>query len=206
MTYILLANAFFQPLLNFFNPFHLLRKYRQRRARVRADAYLTQLEANTLFEGPPLDLAQRYANVTKMFLVALIYAPLLPIGLLIAMCGIAFDYMISKYLLLRRHSRPNRLSSDLSNTITRLVPFGIFLYALSLFFFMNMLESDGAGVAFVWMLVCLTHLFLPISLVRRLCRKTSVDIFEQLYRNTDYYKDAVDFIDDYDRANPVTSD
>jgi hypothetical protein len=56
-----------------------------------------------LFEGPPLDLAQRYANNMKSFMVALVYAPILPAGLILCSIGILFEYWIDKALLLRRH-------------------------------------------------------------------------------------------------------
>jgi len=68
-------------------------------------------------EGPPLDMAQRYSNVFKTFVVALMYAPMLPVGLLIAPIGLAFDYLMAKYLLLNRHVRPDRLSADQANAM-----------------------------------------------------------------------------------------
>lgn len=74
-------------------------------------------------------MAQRYANIMKTFIVALIYAPFLPVGLLIAPMGIAFDYWVAKYLLLRRHSRPKRISSDMADAIMAMIPPVIFLYA-----------------------------------------------------------------------------
>jgi hypothetical protein len=80
----------------------------------------------------------------KTLFVALMYAPLLPVGLIIALFGILFEYSISKYVLLRRNARPNRLSSDLSETITKLIPWAIFFYSGTLYFFMDIMQSDGA--------------------------------------------------------------
>jgi hypothetical protein len=142
MFYIILANAFFQPVFYFFNPWHVIKKIRQKRAE--KNEYLNQGDANMLFEGPPVDMAQRYATVMKTFIVTLVYAPLLPAGLLISFMGVTIEYFVDKYLLLRRHSRPNRLSSDLANVMTTMIPWAIFFYSVMNFVFNDVLESDGA--------------------------------------------------------------
>ena len=39
---------------------------------------MTQGEANRMTEGPPLDLAQRFANIMLLFLMSIFYFPLIP--------------------------------------------------------------------------------------------------------------------------------
>ena len=58
--YIILSGTFVTPLFYIFDPWYLIRLYRRRTAE--NNETLTQEEANKIFEGPPLDLAQRYAN------------------------------------------------------------------------------------------------------------------------------------------------
>jgi hypothetical protein len=79
--YIMLSSAFIQPLLYILDPFYLLRLVQRKKAANNPN--LTQQTANLLFEGPALDLAQRYANMMKLFLLGVVYAPILPIGLFI---------------------------------------------------------------------------------------------------------------------------
>lgn len=40
---------------------------------------LTQRQANALFEGPPLDMAQRYANTMLLFAMTVFYVYPLPV-------------------------------------------------------------------------------------------------------------------------------
>ena len=58
------------------------------------------------------------------------YAPLLPLSLLIGPVGIALYYLVSKYMLLNRHARPYRQSSDLADAIMQLIPLSVFAYAI----------------------------------------------------------------------------
>jgi hypothetical protein len=80
----------------------------------------------------------------KTFIVTLVYAPLLPAGLLVSFLGICVEYLVDKYLLLRRHSRPNRLSCDLANVMTTMIPWAVFFYSVMNFVFNDVLESEGA--------------------------------------------------------------
>ena len=86
----------------------------------------------------------------KTFLVAIIYAPILPICLLIAVIGIGMEYWIDKYILLRRHKRPTRISDELSEFISSLIPWAIALYAILLFIYLTWLHSEpNAFIAFI---------------------------------------------------------
>ena len=68
---------------------------------------LTQQQANELYEGPKLDMANRFANTSNLFLTTIFYTPLIPIAPIVAMLGTFFSYMIDKWMLVRRHSRPD---------------------------------------------------------------------------------------------------
>ena len=74
---------------------------------------MSQAEANLLFEGPEVDLADRFANVIKTCFLSFFYAPIVPVGLLLGIIAILFDAAVFNFMLLRVHSRPRAHSSEL---------------------------------------------------------------------------------------------
>jgi len=109
----------------------------------------------------------------KTFLVAVVYAPILPLSLVIAIVGIGMEYWIDKYILLRRHARPSRISDELSGFMTSTIPWAIALYAILLFIYLTWLHSEpNAFIAFVWMFIMIGYVVLPINTAQRLCSKT----------------------------------
>jgi uncharacterized membrane protein (GlpM family) len=141
----------------------------------------------------------------KTFVVCLMYAPMLPVGLLIGTIGIFVDYWVSKILLLRRHTRPLRLSSDLSNAMMRIIPFTVFMYALMTYVFNFVLESDSSAAALVMVWIMVAAIFIPVNTLCKCCRKTDLSEFKTLYgEESNYEKEAIYFHEDYDRVNPVT--
>lgn len=66
----------------------------------------TQSEANFYFEGPPIDIAQNYANFTKTVMVSIFFMPILPIGLFFGSLAIITAYIANKYLLFNRYAAP----------------------------------------------------------------------------------------------------
>jgi len=59
-----------------------------------------------MWEGPPLDMANRYANTANLFLTAIFFHPLLPCAIPIACVGFIFTYWINKAMLLKMHKIP----------------------------------------------------------------------------------------------------
>jgi hypothetical protein len=127
ITYIMLSNAVLTPLASLLSPSYLGRLW----SRKFAASTLTQTEANLVFEGPLMDLAKKYANTLKTLTVALAFSPVAPVCLPIALCGMVLDYWTDKYLLLRRFSRPGRVSPSLSQTLAGTLPTTVLIYAAS---------------------------------------------------------------------------
>ena len=70
-----------------------------------------------------------------------------------------------------------------------------------------MTESDGESVAFVWMFIMLGLLFLPITSIWRFCSRGGSDEFERYFgHEPEYKKEAIHFVEDYNRSNPVTEE
>ena len=60
---------------------------------------MRQAEANELFEGPRMDMANLVSNTGNLILTCLFYAPLIPITVPIAFFGLILAYWVEKYNL-----------------------------------------------------------------------------------------------------------
>jgi hypothetical protein len=95
-----------------------------------------------LWEGPPLDMANRFSNTANLFLTSIFFHPILPISIPIALCGLIFSYWVDKYLLLRRHARPEQMSGLMAKFIANLLPYFAFLWSLNLLLFNRTLYKE----------------------------------------------------------------
>jgi hypothetical protein len=128
MTLIYISNAVVSPLMYAFSPTYIIKLLG--RCSAKRHHRLTQAEANALFEGPPVDLAQRYANVLKTLIVTFAYAPIVPVALMFSLAALVIEYWVDKVLLLRRHSRPQRMGGDMARDMVRIIPWAVVVYAV----------------------------------------------------------------------------
>lgn len=83
--YNALSISFISPILYFFTPGYFVKKLRVWLEEKKGDnSKMTQKQANALFEGPPLDMAQRYANTLFLFSLTVFYVLPFPLISLIA--------------------------------------------------------------------------------------------------------------------------
>jgi len=162
--YNTLSLCFVSPFAYLFNPVHLVKKCKQRsEVKKGEDSKLTQRQANHLFEGPPLDMAQRYANTMLLFLMTVFYVYPMPIMPLLTMCGVGFQYWVEKYILLRRHKLPEQMGSTMAEVFSNMIPFFCFIYGISLLTFSNILsEGDNSLIGLIAFIITLGYFFLPI--------------------------------------------
>ncbi len=91
---------------------------------------MTQRQANELFTGPPLDMAQRYANTMVFFLLVLFYSWLNPALLLVGIFGILWQYWLEKYVLLRRHKIPEVVGPTIAMFFANSIPYCLLIWSL----------------------------------------------------------------------------
>ena len=103
---------------------------------------LTQQEANALSEELPMNMPNLCAGLMKTYLLSLMYAPVLPVGLLIGLVAAFLQYWVNKYMLLRRHSRPVHLSDELDEVMLQFIALGCAAYAASTYYFYYDLDYD----------------------------------------------------------------
>jgi hypothetical protein len=206
----MISNAILPPLLQFFSPKAGWRWLKRRKAMGQGEkCKLTQQEANILSEEVPINMPNLCAGLMKTYLLSLMYAPVLPIGLLIGLAAVMLQYWVNKYMLLRRHSRPVRLSDELDDMMLQFVALGCAAYAASTYYFFYDLDSDLFLPGAIACGLTLVYLFTPLQRMFKLCLRKQL-IVENVAALSEtqktYEESAVDFITDYDRANPTTAE
>lgn len=208
---ILIANAIIPPVLVIFGPKRMLKIVRKcLETRKNSRSLLSQEEANVLFEGPQIDMAQRSAVLMKTYLLTLFYAPVLPIAYPIGLIALILQYWAEKYMLLRVHSRPEPLSHELDETMLSFISLGTVLYAITnlVFFYDIMEEAIAPGV--VGLVTAVAYTFLPVKKLIKLVKSSqpvaangnNATVLSE--SNMTYEEAIATFVDDYDRSNPMT--
>lgn len=206
---ILIANAIVQPVLTLFSPAWVLKKLMQCWAlRHRANSLMCQQEANELFEGIPLDMAQRCAFFMKTYLLTLFYAPILPLAYPLGLLALVLQYWVDKFMLLRVHARPDVLSDELDEAMLSFISFGPLIYAATNTVFYFDFTAEAAVPGIVGLVTAFAYNLFPIQRFVKLInqrlffkKETEFDLSES---EKAYEEAMVDFVDDYDRCNPVT--
>lgn len=145
--FLFITNCYMSSIFNFFDIMWGLKLNKRRKAiKSGPDCKLTQLEANSLFEGHPVDLALRFANVNKTLIFTGLFAPFIPVGLIFSLVGFVIVYWIDKYLLLRRYVSAYKLSYSLPKAMLNTSEWFIVAYSLgNLFIFFTPLSDSGDG-------------------------------------------------------------
>jgi len=205
---IMISNALLSPMLYLISPAGLVRWIQRRQAVGEGSkCMLTQQEANSLMEDLPINMPNLSAGLMKTFLLSLMYAPVLPFGLVIGFVGTLLQYWVNKYMLLRRHCRPVRLSDELDEVMLQFVPLSCGAYAVSTCYFYYDLSSALYLPGAIGCCIVLVYLLSPLrTIVKRLLRKSTPSLASLSETTKSYEDSAIDFFTDYDRANPVTTE
>jgi len=209
---ILIANAVIPPVVMVFGPKRLWQGVRQcLELRKDSKSLLSQAEANSLFEGPPIDMAQRSAVLMKTYLLTLFYTPILPIAYPIAIVALVLQYWSEKYMLLRVHSRPEVLSHELDESMLAFISLGTILYAVTNFFFFYKFTAEAMAPGIVGLVTTLAYCFIPVKKLIKLLKSSrpvaaNGENGAVMSESPMTYEEAIGiFVDDYDRSNPMTA-
>lgn len=143
--FIMIGNVFIGPMSNFFNPFHFIRWFKQWNISSQikgGKCKLTQKEANFWFQGPPFDIAQRYANHIKTLMISLFFVSILPLSLPLGMLAVFVHHTTEKYLLLKRHAAPTATGSKLNFAMYKFFDVVLITFAVTNIFFLIFLDRS----------------------------------------------------------------
>ena len=98
---LILSLAFTYPTTYFLNIPGWIKWFKKCRAK--SNPNITQMEANALCEGTPVDAANNISNYMNLVITCIFYSPLIPHAIPIAMVGSIYSYWVYKYMFLRKH-------------------------------------------------------------------------------------------------------
>ena len=161
---------------------------------------LSQKDANPLWENGPVDMAQRYATTTNLFLLVCFYTPLVPVAPAIGCIGALVSYWVDKAMLLRRHKMPEMMGSTMAKFFSNLIPYSMILYGIGNHVFTQTLGTGDTNMISLGVIIfTVCYIFLPI----RFCLNKCAGDFDREACEP-YSSVKLDFPSDYDRANPMT--
>ncbi|CAD8121477.1 unnamed protein product [Paramecium sonneborni] len=176
---------------------------RQKIIRQGEDCKYTQNEANQAFEGPSIDLSQKYANLCKTLMFTFLYSALLPVGVCFTFFSIVCIYWTEKYLLIRRDSKPAPTGSAMAEAmIDFYIELILLLFSLGCTFWEWVNYDQVHYLTWLQLGFSTLHYLVPIQ---KVCG-CIVDLGIDNATVETYDQKFLTFYDDYDRRNPVTLD
>lgn len=128
---VFVVNAILPLIFSLLNPEYFFQKIQQKRCENNQESLAkTQAEMNKLFEGPALIMSNEYAAIVNTLWFSLFYVMVLPVGIAISLVGVVLYYFANKYLIVRRYSRPQLLSTDLNSKMVELLELCPFIMAV----------------------------------------------------------------------------
>lgn len=195
--WIQVANAIVTPVLYLIYPSYQFKKFRRWIKSRNGLKGMSQYEANLLFEGPEVDLADRFANILKSCLVSVFYAPLVPIGVVITFIGILLEALVFKLMLIKVHSRPRKQSKTLAIEISkwlRRLP-SVYAAGILIFYYPYIPEIREALIALL-VIICAYNMLYIESFIDSKFEDNSIDVLMQLNKsdeNDNYFKYISEF-------------
>jgi uncharacterized membrane protein YraQ (UPF0718 family) len=75
-----------------------------------------------LYEGSEIDVANNLSQYFTLIATCFFYAPIIPLAIPICFVGSLLNYVIQKYMLLRKHKSPEMLTRSLGTFFANLMP------------------------------------------------------------------------------------
>jgi len=159
-----------------------------------------QKELNEIYELPPMNVAAKYSYIGKTLLMSFLYVPIFPLGLGISLLGFILGYWLEKYNFANMYKKPEMLNRQIVEFYSNYFVLVFFVYGIGDYIFLH-----DAYEKRTWPLVNIIVFGVLIILPYNQLLKIDYLKFEESQIHEKEYKDKyVDFLNDYERANPMT--
>ena len=218
--FILLSQAFVGPIINMMNIPGCINKYKRssltgKIKEGKANAY-TQEDAQLIFEKSEFDPSFAYAALANIVFTAFFFQPILPLGAASALVGLVLTYYAYKKMLLRDSKRPVLISKEIPLITLYLLNLTPLCYGVNLIdqissaIFDKILTDDITNYSWSILAIGMISVFLPLYLLiydlLGICRKANKVLSKEQNYDEDYDNIRTKFMNEYDRANPITKD
>ena len=160
-----------------------------------------QKELNEIYELPPMNVAAKYSYIGKTLLMSFLYIPIFPLGLGISLLGFILGYWLEKYNFANMYKKPEMLNRQIVEFYLNYFVLIFFVYGISDYVFLkdayeNKIWSLVNIIVFGVLIIIPYHQLLSIDFLK---------FEESQIHEQEYNEKYVDFLNDYQRANPMTA-
>ena len=202
MLMMFLLNSIFTPILWTLNISFFKKKIKiwlLERMKVPDEEHgLTQKELNDLYELPPMKISVKYSYIAKTLLMAFLYIPIFPLGIVISFLGFCLTFLLEKFNFCKIYKKPEMIGSKICKFYIDYFVVVLLVYGLGDYLFLRETYKNN-----IWSLIIIITfgalIFIPYSnlLNRDYLNNNKSDFHKK------EYKDCLEFNQDFERANPI---
>ena len=161
---------------------------------------ISQKELNELYEYPKMNVSAKYSYIAKTILMSFFYIPIFPLGIIISLLGFILGYWLEKYNFANMYKTPEMLSRQIVEFYTNYFVLVFFVYGIGDYIFLHECYENRT-----WSLVnIITFGVLIIFPYHQMLTFDYLHFEESSIHEEDYNTKYTDFLNDYERANPMT--
>ena len=195
-----LVNAFITTIMWTVNFGCVLKIIRQYFIEKKEKIHYNQKELNEIYELSPMNVAAKYSYIGKTLLMSFLYVPIFPLGLGISLLGFILGYWLEKYNFANMYKKPEMLNRQIVEFYSNYFVLIFFVYGIGDYVFLHDVYEKKTWslvniIVFGVLIILPYHQILSIDYLK----------FEESQIHEKEYNDKyVDFLMDYERANPMT--
>ena len=195
-----LVNAFVTTIMWTVNVGCFLKLFRQCIIERKDKINYNQKELNEIYELPSMNIAAKYSYIGKTLLMSFLYVPIFPLGLGISLLGFILAYWLEKYNFANMYKKPEMLNRQIVEFYSNYFVLIFFVYGIGDYVFLRDVYEKNTWslvniIVFGALIILPYHQLLSIDFLK----------FEESKIHEQEYKEKyVDFLNDYERANPMT--
>ena len=147
-----------------------------------------------------MNIAAKYSYIGKTLLMSFLYVPIFPLGLGISLLGFILAYWLEKYNFANMYKKPEMLNRQIVEFYSNYFVLIFFVYGIGDYVFLRDVYEKNTWslvniIVFGALIILPYHQLLSIDFLK----------FEESKIHEQEYKEKyVDFLNDYERANPMT--
>ena len=200
-----LFNSFVTPIMWTMNFKFVYKKFKQCIIEQKEKINYNQKELNELYELQAMNVAVKYSYLIKTLLMSFIFAPIFPLGFCISLAGFIFAYWLEKFNFSKMYKKPEKLDKQITEYYISYFIIVFLAYGLGSFYFFIDFEKAENILSDKWVRVIsdlsTILLFIPINVCFHI---DFLKIKESTIHSKTYDEMYLDFLLDYERANPMT--
>ena len=132
--------------------------------------------------------------------ISVFYLPILPLGVVIAFCGLFIMYWVEKYNILYHYKRPEKIDGQITRAYIGYFRIFIFIYAISIYIFLGDIFPNQTDFSLVGIVLFGVLVILPYGSFLK-----KVGFFQVSAFTNDKYEDLYfEMGMNYEMANPLT--